>query len=519
MACLFANTKLNTPNYLEDNKAPFFEPPLIRLPTKLYWANTHIDSTFGLLAAMKLYTFPLCLAVAALVGAPRTYAHICDGAEVEQYIRDYGHLAAAEQYRTGISAGVTLAQAMLESNFGKSELALYANNHFGLKCKSSWTGQCYTKASKEQDKTTLAVHVVESKFRAYASVEESYADRANYLASEARYKHLFNLASTDYVAWAKGLQEAGYATDVNYAKKLIQFIEQHQLQRFDVLVDNPTLWADVTHTQLTTSDVNRHNSDLQVRVQRLERIATSAELERSDMRTELGELRKQLHQNKIAHENEIAALKARIADLEQALAQQEIYSAQLHSKVKQIESVQQSILRTDPLQRYFTEDGTARQQMEIFPVRKKNAEGIFFQSGKRATSLPEGKTLMSIAVDFQIEYRDLLAFNELAAEDVDKLPKGCYIYLEPKASNCTEMTNRQHQVAAGETMQTISQLYGVKVAKLYQRNYLSLEKGEQPAIGEFIFINDKAPARPRLKEENRPNNTNTNIKFGKGGTN
>ncbi len=461
--------------------------------------------------------------VAVLMGMPNLHAHTArDGAELEQYLRDHLQYALNEQYRTGILASITITQAAIESDYGRSELARMANNHFGLKCKTSWTGNCYTKASKEQDRNTLAVRVEKSEFRAYASVAESYSDRSDYLLAEARYKHLFSLPAGDYAGWAQGLQDACYATDVNYAKKLISFIEQHKLYQYDQIVSDPTLWANVApntnNTQLTIEQVNREGSELQARVQRLERIATSAELERNDMRTELTDLRRQLHSTKIEHQREIAELKARIAELERLVELQEVHSSQLQTKVRQLETVQQSMLRLDPFQRYFTEDGSARTQVEIFPQRKKNAEGIFFQAGKKATSLPEGKTLLNIASDYQIEYKDLLAFNDVATEDADKLPKGCYIYLEPKASSCAEIATPQHQVAAGETMYSISQLYGIKLSKLYQRNLLSLEKGEQPAVGEFIFINDKASSRPRIDHSAAPALKQNDSKFGKGGT-
>jgi len=140
-----------------------------------------------------------------------------------EYIRKYQDLAIKEMRRSGIPASITMAQACLESSDGNSELARKSNNHFGIKCKLDWRG----------DRIYYDDDLRNECFRSYNSVEESYFDHTNFLANNFRYRFLFNLKSTDYVNWAKGLKKAGYATAGHYANSLIDIIEKYKLYRLD----------------------------------------------------------------------------------------------------------------------------------------------------------------------------------------------------------------------------------------------------------------------------------------------
>ncbi|MDP1727330.1 MAG: LysM peptidoglycan-binding domain-containing protein [Bacteroidota bacterium] len=142
---------------------------------------------------------------------------------VEQYVEKYSSLAVDEMFRSKIPASITLAQGILESGNGNSRLATEANNHFGIKCKSTWTG----KTLFEDDDAPQEC------FRKYDAAIDSYRDHSDFLMKNVRYAFLFDLAPTDYVAWAHGLKKAGYATNPQYAELLITFIEKHKLHRFD----------------------------------------------------------------------------------------------------------------------------------------------------------------------------------------------------------------------------------------------------------------------------------------------
>jgi len=141
---------------------------------------------------------------------------------VAAYIEKYKIVAMREQKRVGIPAAVTLAQGIHETNAGASELALNANNHFGIKCKKDWKGDTYTYTDDRPDEC----------FRKYNNDLASYKDHSDYLKSSARYATLFTLSLTDYAGWAYGLKKCGYATNPKYAQMLIKIIEDNHLQEF-----------------------------------------------------------------------------------------------------------------------------------------------------------------------------------------------------------------------------------------------------------------------------------------------
>ena len=140
----------------------------------------------------------------------------------QDYFDQYKDVAVQQMLKYKIPASITLAQGVLESGAGKSELALRANNHFGIKCKG-WTGR---KTYHDDDARNEC-------FRAYENVYESYIDHSLFLTNSQRYRLLFDLDPTDYKGWAKGLKACGYATSPTYATKLIEIIQLYKLYRYD----------------------------------------------------------------------------------------------------------------------------------------------------------------------------------------------------------------------------------------------------------------------------------------------
>jgi LysM repeat protein len=139
------------------------------------------------------------------------------------YIDQFKAIAMKEMKRTGVPASITLAQAILESNSGESKLAKNHNNHFGIKCKSDWTG---AKAYQDDD-------AKQECFRAYDAAELSFKDHSNFLKSRPNYVDLFLLDPVDDTAWAYGLKKAGYATASDYPKKLLKIIDDYELAQYN----------------------------------------------------------------------------------------------------------------------------------------------------------------------------------------------------------------------------------------------------------------------------------------------
>lgn len=144
---------------------------------------------------------------------------------IKNYINTFKDLAIAEMQRTGVPAAITLAQGIHESGAGQGKLVLMSNNHFGIKCKSNWTGE-YVKHDDDASGEC---------FRKYKQSEDSYRDHSDFLRSGKHYAFLFQLDPADYSGWAHGLKKAGYATNPKYPQVLIKLIEIYNLQEYTLI--------------------------------------------------------------------------------------------------------------------------------------------------------------------------------------------------------------------------------------------------------------------------------------------
>lgn len=140
-----------------------------------------------------------------------------------EYIKKYAPIAVKEMHEYKIPASITLAQGILESGRGRSELALKSNNHFGIKCHTQWTGERVYHDDDEKGEC----------FRKYLYPETSYNDHSLFLTQRRRYAFLFDYNIRDYKSWAYGLRKAGYATDRKYPSKLLKLIRDYKLYEFD----------------------------------------------------------------------------------------------------------------------------------------------------------------------------------------------------------------------------------------------------------------------------------------------
>ena len=152
----------------------------------------------------------------------KSLAQIKWNSAYQMYIDQYKDLAIEQMLRYNIPASITLAQGLFESAAGRSDLTKSGNNHFGIKCHG-WSGR---RTYHDDDEAGEC-------FRAYENAKQSYEDHSKFLSSQSRYARLFSLSRTDYKGWAKGLKQCGYATNPQYASKLIQIIELYKLDKLD----------------------------------------------------------------------------------------------------------------------------------------------------------------------------------------------------------------------------------------------------------------------------------------------
>lgn len=174
---------------------------------------------------MKRFKFTFLASTFAVLSVS---AFAQNDAKTLQYIEKYKQLAIKEQWRTGVPASIKLAQGILETASGNSELSQNANNHFGIKCKATWTGDTYTYTDDRKDEC----------FRKYNDDHSSYLDHSDFLVKNPRYSTLFTYAVDDYKNWAHGLKKAGYATSPTYAQKLIGLIEKYELNQYTLIAMN-----------------------------------------------------------------------------------------------------------------------------------------------------------------------------------------------------------------------------------------------------------------------------------------
>lgn len=166
--------------------------------------------------------YALLTLVALILSVTHVSAQIKWNSAYQAYIDQYKDLAIEQMLKYNIPASITLSQGLLESGAGRSWLTKSSNNHFGIKCHG-WTGRRVFHDDDERGEC----------FRAYDNPRQSFEDHSRFLATQSRYARLFNYARTDYKSWARGLKQCGYATNPQYASKLIQIIELYNLNLYD----------------------------------------------------------------------------------------------------------------------------------------------------------------------------------------------------------------------------------------------------------------------------------------------
>ncbi|MFN2457420.1 MAG: glucosaminidase domain-containing protein [Chitinophagaceae bacterium] len=171
---------------------------------------------------------------------------------IKQYIEKYSDVAIEEMLRTGVPAAIKLAQGIHETEAGRSNLVLRSNNHFGIKCKSNWTGES---VSHDDDARGEC-------FRKYPNPLDSYKDHSDFLRASSRYTSLFELDPTDYESWAWGLKKAGYATNPKYPQIIIKLIQDYHLQDYTLIALQRNGNSPELLTKSQSNDANSVNQNL-----------------------------------------------------------------------------------------------------------------------------------------------------------------------------------------------------------------------------------------------------------------
>jgi LysM repeat protein len=329
----------------------------------------------------------------------------------------YKDIAVAEMKRTGIPASITLAQGLLETESGNSDLVKRSNNHFGIKCKSSWKGESVSHTDDAPNEC----------FRKYSLAEDSYRDHSDYLSTTARYASLFTLNKNDYRGWSHGLKRAGYATNPKYPQILITNIERYNLQKFDQdIIGDTSVFA---NAKIIDTD-NK------------ERVITIAKVV-NDERVD------EPLKNKTAFNGLKALLANRGTSLLAIATRANIPLSKL--------------LEYNDLEK----DGLLEEQQWIFLERKA-------KEGNRDYYITmQNETLYHIAQNNGVQLQYLMQYNGIN-ENVT-VSKGTQIKLKEKTSPLTEpgSTTLIHTVVSKENLYAISKKYNVTVQQIKDANHLT----------------------------------------------
>lgn len=348
--------------------------------------------------------------------------------DILDYIAKYNSVAIEEQQRTGIPAAITLAQGIHESACGKSELSLNAHNHFGIKCKNTWTGETYTYTDDAKDEC----------FRKYESDMHSYKDHSDFLKGNARYAALFALEQSDYKGWAFGLKKCGYATNPQYAVKLIDLIERYDLQQYTLATN---------YQAVSSTDGAIASTDKYFGVSSSTQDTVSSKTRR---RTDDGNV----FANVPAEEDAVPAATAKYTMAPAAQGSTAFYELTTRNGLKGFYAPKGELLLSAANKfniRYAKlldindlADAPLPEDMFIY-LSRKNKTGY-----EPTHTVKYGETVSIIAQDQGMRMKDLLAFNQLLPGE--EPAEGSVLYLQGMAPQKPDLSRQQFNTSKYNTI-------------------------------------------------------------------
>ena len=389
------------------------------------------------------------LGVQSQTAAPATIS-------IEEYINTYKEIAMKEMIRTGVPASITLAQGIVETENGNSKLVKKSNNHFGIKCKETWTGPS---VSHDDDAPGEC-------FRKYGSAEESYIDHSNFLVTRKHYAPLFTLDPADYKAWAYGLKKAGYATNPRYPEMLIKYIETYNLNEYSLVALGKKKEESSVVKNKTTALITETKPVVE------EKKPAPATVQKP-----VAEAKSQPAIVKVEEKKPIVEEKKP----DPAIVQKPVAEAKPQPAIVKVEE-KKPVVETKP-------------QPVVAPVVQKPVvnypSGEFKINETRVVYVTKGTPFLSIAQQFNVQLKWLFDFNDLT--EMEAVPADQLIYLQRKRRTGA---NEFHVVAEGETLYDIAQAQGIRMEALLQLNLLNAS--QLPAAGERLNLQTPATVAPKL---------------------
>jgi LysM repeat protein len=419
------------------------------------------------------------------------------------YIDQYKDIAISEMKRTGIPASITLAQGIIESNSGESNLALNFKNHFGIKCKSDWKGE--TTYQDDDAKQEC--------FRVYPNSNASYIDHSNFLKTRPNYAPLFELDPVDDSAWAYGLKKAGYATAFDYPKKLLKVINDFELSQYN--------FPELAFFEEEDSPAQKIDTSKKIQVNKMQTLLVKADSLKTDsVKKEvdtLNPLKINLVDTVIKKDTTIISTSLDTAttssmtvstSAKDSINSKYIDTIQL-SNVKGITSSDSikitaptaingiGALPTElPKDSAISIDSTLPKKDTSTVLSEKPNTAIKFEYPKgkfKANQLlaiyaTAGSSFLELATTYNIALYKLYSYNDL--EETDLVTKDQILYLVPKRK---EVSKKVHLVAAGESLYDISQNEGIQLNYLQAYNAGVSDKTLVAGTTLLLFKTNEAP--------------------------
>jgi len=389
------------------------------------------------------------------------------------YIDQYKDIAIKEMKRTGIPASITLAQGIVESNSGESNLALNFNNHFGIKCKTDWKGE-----TTYQDDDTK-----QECFRVYPNANASFIDHSNFIKTRPNYAPLFQLDPVDDSAWAIGLKKAGYATASDYAFKLMKVIDDYELSQFNFPELNDENDTTIVVKKDTATIAVIKDTNIALKKHTIIQIKTATAIT-----------------NTISNQASLPI--NNIKGIESSKTNATVTEIKMNSIGKDTAMDTKPIITataatTPSPSKPLANDSTAKADVKKTIVTKADSLN---SAKKPSNSYPDkpfkinqvsviwakaGTSLLQIATEHNIPLYKIFVFNDL--KETDLLAQDQLLFLGNKKA---EGDKSFHLVVAGESLYDISQKEGVQLKKL--KEYNPGISSETPAAGiQLILVKPK----------------------------
>jgi hypothetical protein len=393
------------------------------------------------------------------------------------YINKYKGIAISEMNRTGIPASITLAQAIVESGSGESNLAKQANNHFGIKCKTEWTGE---KMYKDDDMKNEC-------FRVYENADSSFIDHSNFLKYRPYYASLFELDPVDDTAWAYGLKKAGYATEKDYPTILLQVIDMYELSQYnfpELVGEDSLAEANAIKEEITKDTLQKKVTPVKVAPNLLDTISINKPVNSTPIRDTVVKI--------VTVKDTII----KVVTVKDTIVNTVTVRDTL-IKIVTVKDTVEKAVTIKPTKDTTAQKTTPKAIVLNYPLNQK-----FKINGVSAIWAIAGRSYIEIASAYNIPLYKLYKNNEL--EEPDLVQKDQLLFLAEKKKDSDK---KVHVAKTGETFYEIAQMEGIQLNALKSFNTTITEDKIKDGIILYLFNMPKDPIVPLPADKTKANNS------------